>query len=266
MDPKDTQETKNSQTVPTTPVQESSAQVSHSRDAAYWAAVTSTLKAPNTPAGAVSLNVDGRHVVGPLQGFGQMWQKTYWVLLSGSQVTPIEVITTWKEQFPTFWPRGNRFYEPLTGIAPGEVALLSLKVPGGMRLSTGVLVLYADDESFTLMTPEGHVLAGWITFSAFERESATVAQAQLLIRANDPLYEISLRLGGHRQEDRFWEHTLQALAAHFGVNEPVQHQVSCLDPRLQWAQAGNIWHNAAVRTTLYTMAAPIRWIQRLTRH
>jgi hypothetical protein len=261
MDPMDT---KDSQSVPIMPAQETSAQ--EPRDAAYWAAFISTLKASNMPAGAVSLNVDGRHVVGPLQGFGQMWQKTYWVLLSGSQVTPIEIIKTWKEQFPTFWPRGNRFYEPLTGIAPGEVALLSLKVIGGMRLSTGVLVLYADDESFTLMTPQGHVLAGWITFSAFERESATVAQAQLLIRANDPLYEIGLRLGGHHQEDLFWEHTLQALAAHFGINEPVQRQVICLDPRLQWAQAGNIWQNAAVRTTLYTLAAPIRWVQRLTRH
>ena len=35
-----------------------------------------------------------------------------------------------------------------------------------MPLSTGVLVLYADDESFTLMTPQGHVFAGWITFSS----------------------------------------------------------------------------------------------------
>jgi hypothetical protein len=266
MDPNETHDTEDSQFIPSMPAQDTSTQVPQPRDVAYWAAVTSTLKASNMPAGAASLNVDGRRVVGPLQGFGQMWQKTYSVALCGAQVVPIEVITTWKEHFATFWPTGNRFYEPLTGIAPGEVALLLLKVTGGMRLSTGVLVLYADDESFTLMTPQGHVLAGWITFSAFERDSTTVAQAQLLIRANDPLYEIGLRLGGHHQEDLFWEHTLQALAAHFGVNEPVQRQVICLDPRLQWVQAGNIWQNAAVRTTLYTMAAPIRWVQRLTRH
>ena len=35
-----------------------------------------------------------------------------------------------------------------------------------MKLSTGVMVLYADEESFTLMTPQGHMFAGWITFSA----------------------------------------------------------------------------------------------------
>jgi hypothetical protein len=29
-----------------------------------------------------------------------------------------------------------------------------------------VLVIYADAESFTFMTPEGHALSAWITFSA----------------------------------------------------------------------------------------------------
>ena len=46
--------------------------------------------------------------------------------------------------------------------------MLDLTMPGGLKLSTGVLVLYADEESFTLMTPQGHMFAGWITFSAFD--------------------------------------------------------------------------------------------------
>ena len=52
-----------------------------------------------------------------------------------------------------------------------------------MKLSTGVMVLYADEESFTLMTPQGHMFAGWITFSAIEDGDDTVAQAQVLMRA-----------------------------------------------------------------------------------
>ena len=58
---------------------------------------------------------------------------------------------------------------PLTGLAPGEVARIDMDMPGRVTLSTGVLVLYADDESFTLMTPQGHMFAGWITFSAARR-------------------------------------------------------------------------------------------------
>ena len=46
------------------------------------------------------------------------------------------------------------------------MALLDLAIGGGVKLSTGVFVLYADEESFTLMTPQGHMFAGWITFSA----------------------------------------------------------------------------------------------------
>jgi hypothetical protein len=240
-------------TTPTTPLGNE-----QPKDAIYWAQQVTTLTVGEVPPGAVNLNVEGRRVVGPLQGFGPMWQKTYTVRLAGAQVSPADVIKVWKEHFPEFWPRGNRFYAPLTGIAPGEVALLRLTT-GGMPLSTGVLVLYADDESFTLMTPQGHVFAGWITFSAYEDDGCTVAQAQVLMRANDPIYELGLRLGGHRQEDRFWQHTLGSLAAHFSVNEAVRTQTTCVDPKVQWAHTRNIWQNAAVRTTL---TAPTRWFRR----
>src|SRR6202158_2397947 len=95
-------------------------------------AQTSTLRVGRTPTGALNLNVEGRQALSPLQGFGQMWQKTYRIRLEGANVQPTEVIKTWKENFPRFWPRGNRFNAPLTGIAPGEVALLNLSMPVGM--------------------------------------------------------------------------------------------------------------------------------------
>lgn len=94
------------------------------RDAAYWAQQASELKVSRVPTGVLNINVEGRQAIGPLQGFGQMWQKTYRVHLDNATVTPTEVITVWKENFPNFWPKGNRFYTPLTGIAPGEVALI----------------------------------------------------------------------------------------------------------------------------------------------
>jgi hypothetical protein len=170
------------------------------RDAAYWAKYAETLKVAGVADGATNINVDGRRAVGPLQGFGKMWQKTYRVGLAGAEVSPVEVIKTWKDNYQEFWPEGNRFYAPLAGIAPGEVALISGSLPGGVKLSTGVMVLYADDESFSLMTPEGHPFSGWITFSSFEEAGTTVAQAQVLMRANDPLYEMGLRMGGHKVE------------------------------------------------------------------
>jgi hypothetical protein len=229
------------------------------RDASFWAEQTSVFKVSHLPTGALDLNVEGRQGLGPLQGFGQMWEKLYRVRLNGVMVSAAEVIKVWKEHFPQFWPKGNRFYAPLTGIAPGEVAILRL-TPGGMPLSTGVMVLYADDESFTLMTPQGHVFAGWITFSAYEDEGCTVAQAQILMRASDPLYELGMRIGGNKSEDKFWVHTLTALAAHFGVQVEVETQITCVDSKLQWSAARNIWQNAAMRTMFYSMTTPLRWM------
>ena len=218
---------------------------------ANWANPVSKLSVKDVPKEAMNLNVAGRQLTGPIRGFGQMWQKTYKVRLSGAEVLPHEVITLWKKHFASFWPQGNHFYGPLTGIAPGEVALLNLSA-AGMPLSTGIMVIYADDESFTFMTPEGHMLAAWITFSAHKEGASTVAQAQVLLRASDPLMELGLRFGGHRAEDSFWHHTLQQLASHVGVNGQVTQQVTCVDPNVQWSEASNIWKNAAIRTAVYS--------------
>ena len=230
-------------------------------DAAHWAHPVEKLSVPGAPPGAININIEGRRVVGPLQGFGKMWQKTYRVRLTGSAATPIEVIKGWKDNFSDFWPQGNRFYAPITGIAPGEVAILNLST-GPVKLSTGVMVIYADDESFTFMNPQGHMFAGFITFSAFEEDERTVAQAQVLIRANDPLWEMIMRVFGYRKEDEFWQDTLKSLAEHFGVEGDPQMQAICVDPKRQWSQAKNIWHNAAIRSMLYTVAAPARWVAR----
>ena len=238
-------------------------QAAQPRDAAYWAKQGSKFTVSHVPTGALNLNVEGRTALSPLQGFGQMWQKTYRVALKGANVKPTEVIKVWKENFPKFWPKGNRFYVPLTGIAPGEVALIKMVIPGGIPLSTGVLVLYADEESFTLMTPQGHTFAGWITFSAHEEDGCAVAQAQVLLRSYDPIYEFGFRfLGASKAEDAFWQYALSSLAAYFGVREEVQTRIKCVDPKVQWSEAKNIWNNSAIRTTLYAMSAPIRWVGR----
>jgi hypothetical protein len=235
------------------------------RDAAYWAKSRNVLRVSEVPEGATGINVDGRRAVGPLQGFGKMWQKTYRVQLVGVEVTPAGVIETWKRNYAEFWPEGNSFYTPLSGIAPGEVALISGSLPGGVTLSTGVMVLYADDESFSLMTPQGHPFSGWITFSSFEEEGWTVAQAQVLMRANDPIYELGLRMGGHKMEDDMWRTTLRNLAAHYKIYEPVRTTVVCVDPKLQWREFRNVWHNAGIRSALHAVTSPLRRSNRAPR-
>lgn len=223
-------------------------------DAGNWAGLVGELKVERRP-GVRGTNVDGRRLNGAVQGFGKLWQKTYSV--AGLGLPPEEAITEWKAHFAEFWPPGNRFAGSLTGIQPGEIALLDLSI-GGTKLSTGVLVLYADERSFTFMTPQGHMFGGWITFSAEPAsDGSTTVQAQVLMRASDPVYEMALALGGHRKEDHFWRQTLTSLARHLGVESPaVEVHLVCVDARRQWGRWRNVWYNAAIRSAGQTAASP----------
>ncbi|HEY9245130.1 MAG TPA: hypothetical protein VIP48_24275 [Streptosporangiaceae bacterium] len=240
------------------------------KDFGRWAAKVDRLAVQQRD-GVRGTNVAGRRLTGPVQGFGKMWQKTYRLALPGD-ITPQQVIATWKAHFPEFWPAGNRFAGALTGISPGDVALLDLAIGGGVKLSTGVFVLYADDESFTLMTPQGHMFAGWITFSAERDAAGTAVQAQVLMRANDPLYELAMTFGGHRKEDVFWAQTLAALGTRLGAGPDagsastgVTTRTVCVDSKRQWHHAGNIWHNSMIRSLLQTVAAPVTALRRRAR-
>ncbi len=238
-----------------------------SRDEAYWAHPVSKLKISDVPTGAINLNMEGRQLLGPLQGFGRMWQRTYRVKLN-NQVTPAQVVEDWKANFAKFQPPNNHFYPSLAGVKPGEVVFIDTTLPifpgmrGIMPVAVGVMVLYADDEAFTVMTPEGHPLSGWNTFSAYQEEGCTYAQVQALVRASDPIYEFGYRLlGGESQEDQIWVQVLTLLARHWNAPAQVELSKTCLDPKMQWGQWKNVWRNAMIRTTLYVMASPLRWVR-----
>jgi hypothetical protein len=218
-----------------------------------WAKPVGRLATGEVSKEAVNLNVSGRNLTGPLQGFGQLWKKTYRVPLEGVESSPTELISLWKEKFSDFWPKGNNFYGPLRSLEPGDVAVLNLAVPGGMKLSTGIMVIYADDESFSFMTPEGHMFAGIITFSAYEDDGIPVVQIQALVRASDPIYELGSRVGTTiKMEDEFWHGTLRNLARYSGLNRPqVTQETVCVDDQIQWDEAKNLWHNSAVRSTMF---------------
>ena len=234
------------------------------RSTESWAKPVDQLNISKIPVGALSLNVQGRRLFGPLQGFGQMWQKTYRIALRKRELTPHQVIATWKENVPRLKPPQKRFYPSSLGIAPNELVLIDAETVAG-PISTGVMVLYAGAESFTLMTPAGHPEAGWVTFSSYVEDGCTFAQVQVLARASDPFYELAFRLAASKLQDQIWTHVLTELAALLGTSGDVQMHQTLLDPKLQWKRAGNIWYNAQLRTLLYSPIALIRWISALFR-
>lgn len=231
-------------------------------DAGNWAKVGPTLHLENVPEGALNLNVEGRRAASPMQGFGKMWQKTYNVRIPSSVASPADVVGEWRANFSGFWPPGNFFYSPFTDLSPGDVALLNLKAVGRVKLSTGMLVMYVDDEAITLMTPVGHFFAGFNTFGAHRDGDETVIQIQPLFRSGDPIYDMGLPIM-LRMEDKFWAQTLKNVAAHFGVEDvEVSRTKICIDKKRNWSAVKNIPHNSLIRSILYLLTTPVRWIAR----
>jgi hypothetical protein len=230
------------------------------RDDSNWARPVKTLEASDRE-GAINANVRGRRLNAANGGFGRLFQKTFSVRI-GADVTPQAVITTWKTQFGDFWPKGQRMFLAATGIAPGEVGLINASIPGAPTMATGILVIYADDVSFSFMSPEGHPFAGPLTFSAHtDASGVTVAQVQELTRASDPFWELAMMIPvlGERMQNDIWRSTLRNLATHFGGEAPVEWKVVVVDGRRQWRNAKNIWQNAAIRSGL---SAPLRLLRR----
>ncbi|HEY3277247.1 MAG TPA: FAD-dependent oxidoreductase [Syntrophorhabdaceae bacterium] len=225
-------------------------------DTHYWAKPTDSLIVPLALKKARNLNVNGRRPVGPVNGFGQLWQKTYWLHVSDPEITPEYAIACLKHNFPGFQPSYNHFFPSPAGIVAGEIVLLHSSTPGG-PLSTGVMVLYADDRSFTFCCPKGHPESGFVSFSAFEAEGKTIVQIMGLARASDPIYEIAFHLVGSKIQARIWAHVLASLAAYLGVPASIASETICVDHSRQWRQFGNVWYNAQVRTLAHE---PVRWL------
>jgi hypothetical protein len=182
------------------------------------------------PAAAGSVRVLG----GPAHGFGRMWEKTYTAHLGA--ISPGAVMAAWQQSYPGLWPH--------RGV-------------GGVR------VLYADAESFTVTTGPGEPLASWITLCAEREGQSTALRVHVLMRAHDPLAELTLALGGYRRQDRFWVATISALAARLGVADPVVKTWGmCLDARHQWRNTGNLRRSPVLRGVARLAAAPaaVLWL------
>lgn len=72
---------------------------SETPDAGQWAPPVEKLIVDETPAGATDLNLAGRSLTHPLNGFGALWRRTYRVRLTGVAVTPAELVAIWKTNF-----------------------------------------------------------------------------------------------------------------------------------------------------------------------
>ena len=222
-----------------------------------WARPISELIAPSAPKEARNLNVNGLRAVGPVSGFGRLCQKVFRLTISDPAISSELAIAALKENFASFQPSFNRFHTSPGGIRAGEIVLIDSSTPGG-PVSTGVMVLYADERSFTFNTPQGHPECGFVSFSGHEEGACAVVQIVGLARASDPVYEAAFRLVGSKIQTRIWTHVLTSLALHFGVPADISFEEDCVDKSVRWSQIGNVYYNAQIRTLIHE---PKRWFR-----
>jgi hypothetical protein len=222
-----------------------------------WAKPVSELFVPAMPKEARNLNVNGLRAVGPVNGFGPLCQKIFRLHIQDPTITPEQAIAALKANFASFQPSFNRFHPSENGIRPGEIVLIDSSTPGG-PVSTGVMVLYADERSFTFNTPQGHPECGFVSFSGHDDSAGPIVQILGLARAGDPIYEAAFRLVGSKIQTRIWTHVLTSLAVHLGVPADITFDQECLDSRLRWSHIGNLYYNAQIRTLIHE---PKRWFR-----
>ncbi len=224
-----------------------------------WAKPISELFVPEMPKAARNLNVHGRRPMGPVHGFGRLCQKIFRLHIRDVTISPQEAIAEFKQNFPGFQPSYNHFYATPEGVQAGEIVLIDSITPGG-PVSTGVMVVYADDQSFTFNTPQGHPECGFVSFSGHKNNDGTIVQILGLARASDPLYEAAFRLVGSKLQTRLWTHVLTSLALHLGVTPDITFDEEIVDKSLRWPQLANLYYNAQIRTLI---KEPKRWFSRV---
>jgi hypothetical protein len=207
----------------------------------------------NGPRQDKAFNVEGRRLAGPQQGFGPLYDRTFTITL-GDAVSPEALVGDWRAHFGEFWPKSATFYGSLTSIQAGDVAPLTAS-----GITTGVLVIYADDTSFSYMTPVGHMFAGMITFSARDQQGAgTVAEIRMLVRPADALWVMVWPVG-KGMENKFWKKTLTNLAESRGVTGvSATEATTCVDRRILWKNWRNVFHNGGIVTVLHWLGRPFR--------
>jgi hypothetical protein len=230
---------------------------------------TERLHVQNPPDEDFAANLDNKKVTNPSDGFGQLWERTYRVRLDGCTLSAAEVMANWKRNFPRYQPEENRFMPTEGGVTPGAIIYIGASLVPAAAVATeiksGVLVVAADDVSFTVKTPQGFPVSGHNTFSILEEKGKLIAQIRSVERTNDPLYEFGYRfLGGARQQKKIWRYVLRALAESHGVQAKVKTKRRLIDSHVQWRNIGNVWQNVAIRTLLRKVTAPFRWVWGLT--
>jgi uncharacterized protein YbjT (DUF2867 family) len=194
-------------------------------------ALTTVLKVQPTPldVGLRKL-ADAQPEQLPSEGIGPLNRKRYWADIVGSQYSPETLFALFRTSFNDITPVFvDAAAEPRTTsvIEEGETLTLALPLRGHVQVRVAEL----DARRTTLLTLEGHPLAGAVRFLCEDRGAAVRFQVEVYDRAANMIDLIAMRTLGDRLQSHTWTQVVENMITRSRGSAPdgVQHDSASLD-------------------------------------
>ena len=165
----------------------------------------------------------------PSDGVGPLRRKRYWADISGSSLTPEALMTRVHERFPQLLADFiDGAAEPGASTVVEEGATLTLSLP--LRGNIQVRVGESEPRVLTLLTLEGHPLAGAVRFLSEQRGDRLRFEVQVYDRAASVVDLVLMRTLGERLQDASWREMIRKVVAESGgTAEGPQQETEVLD-------------------------------------
>jgi NADH dehydrogenase len=166
----------------------------------------------------------------PSEGVGTLKRKRYWADIQACRHSPEALFTLFRTHFndvtPVFVEVGA---EPATTevIAEGETLTLALPMRGHVQVRVAEL----RERDVTLLTLEGHPLAGAVRFLTEARGDDVRFQVEVYDRPANVLDFIAMRTLGDRLQNHTWSQVVEHMVERSGGSAPagVERQSESLD-------------------------------------
>jgi hypothetical protein len=165
----------------------------------------------------------------PDQGFGAMQRRRFWADIITS-LMPEALFDRFRSRFPDLMPWEVEVRTGKAGPpALQEGAILRFPVP--LRDDARVRVVEVNPVSLTLVTLEGHPLAGGVRFLAERRGGVLRFEVQLYERAAGMVDWLAMRAVGSRVQATIWRTLVESVVEESGGEAPagVEEDSTTLD-------------------------------------
>lgn len=164
----------------------------------------------------------------PSQGVGALQHKRYWADVRGTHRDAASLTTMVRNRFSELFPSViEAAAEPATPVRVTEGETLTLGLP--VRGHVQVRVAEVGATRFTLVTVEGHPLAGAVRFLAEARGDAVRFEIEVFERAANTLDFLMIRTVGALVQTANWEAVVRSVVEMSGGDGEVETESRTLD-------------------------------------